>query len=279
MSLQTIPSPNPPPAGACRLALGQILVEPGAPDRNVRRAEHVIAEAAARSSHIVLLPEVMDCGWTHPSAEAWAGSIPGGRTCERLREAAKAHHVFVCAGLAERADGRLFNAAVLFSPAGDLLLHHRKIHELDFAQQLYARGDRLGVADSAWGRIGLMICADGFVEGLAIGHTLAEMGASLILSPCAWAVPADHDNAAEPYGQLWVDSYGPVARRHGVIVAGCSNVGLIPAGEWAGRQCIGCSLVVGASGEILAKGRYGVAAEELIITDITTGRQPTPPLR
>ena len=34
------------------------------------------------------------------------------------------------------------------------------------------------------------------------GHALGRMGARLLLSPCAWAVDADHDNAREPYGEL-----------------------------------------------------------------------------
>jgi predicted amidohydrolase len=58
-------------------------------------------------------------------------------------------------------------------PDGRLLLHHRKIHELDFGRELYDTGDRLGVADTPFGRIGLMICADGFAPGQVITRSLA----------------------------------------------------------------------------------------------------------
>ena len=94
------------------------------------------------------------------------------------------------------------------------------------------------------------------------------MGADLILSPCAWAVPADHDNRKEPYGQLWRDNYGPVARDFRLWIAGASNVGWITAGPWQGRKCIGCSLVVDPSGKPVLEGPYGPDAETILNVDI-----------
>jgi predicted amidohydrolase len=245
-----------------------MLVEPGRPDENLVRAEQGIAAAAAAGAEVVLLPECLDLGWTHPSAHDLAALIPDGQSCQRLMTAARRHRVFVCAGLVERAGEHLFNAAVFVDPDGRLRLHHRKIHELDFARELYATGDRLGVAEAPWGRVGVMICADGFAPGQIISRTLAAMGARVILSPCAWAVPADHDNARDPYGGLWLDNYGAVCRAAGIVIAGCSNVGPITAGPWAGRLCIGNSLVVGANGQAIARGRYGVTADDLVRVDL-----------
>jgi len=251
-----------------KLALAQMLVEPGNPAANLARAEQRIAAAAVRGVEVVLLPECLDLGWTHPSARELATPIPDGASCQRLIAAARKQRVFVCAGIVERAGECLFNAAVLIDPDGRALLHHRKIHELDFGRELYATGDRLGVADTPLGRIGLMICADGFAPGQVISRSLALMGAKVILSPCAWAVPVDHDNEREPYGGLWLENYGVVCREHDVIIAGCSNVGTITAGPWSGRPCIGCSLVIGADGQPLARGPYGSTADELILLDV-----------
>lgn len=251
-----------------KLALAQMRVEPGARDANLRRAGERVAAAAMQGADVVLLPECLDLGWTHPSAREEATPIPGGESCRQLAGFAREHRIHLCAGLVERAGDRLFNAAVLLDPTGAVLLHHRKIHELDFARELYATGDRLGVVDTPLGRVGLMICADGFAPGQVISRSLGQMGAQLILSPCAWAVPAEHDNQREPYGGLWLDNYGPVCREHGLTIAGCSNVGPITAGPWAGRPCIGSSLVVGPDGGVLAKGNYGEAADELIVVNV-----------
>ena len=251
-----------------------MLVTPGDVSGNLSRAEKRIATAATQGADVVLLPEALDCGWTHPSATLSAGTIPDGDACRRLRAAAKQQGVFVCTGLVEcdsrntQHATRIFNSAVLIDPRGEVILHHRKINELDFARKLYSVGDRLGVAETPWGRAGLMICADAFAPGQVISRSLALMGAQFILSPCAWAVPAEHDNKREPYGQLWLDNYGPVARDFGVWIAGCSNVGPITEGEWAGRKCIGNSLVCGPEKLIAAQGQHGDSADEIITVRI-----------
>ena len=95
------------------------------------------------------------------------------------------------------------------------------------------------------------------------------MGANVILSPCRWAVPAEHDNATEPYGDLWRRSYMPVAREFSVWIVGVSNVGWITDGPWKGRQTIGCSLVIGPQGEEVLQGPYGVDAETILELPVT----------
>jgi predicted amidohydrolase len=94
------------------------------------------------------------------------------------------------------------------------------------------------------------------------------MGADIILSPCAWAVPPDHDNAKEPYGQLWRDNYSPVARDFRMWIAGISNVGPITSGPWTGRKCIGCSMLVGPDGAVALQGPYGENAEAVLYAEI-----------
>jgi predicted amidohydrolase len=252
-----------------KLALVQMRVDGGAKAANLARAETLIAQAAAGGAHVALLPEALNLGWTHGSARTEADEIPNSATCERLRAAARRHALFVCAGIIEAAGPRRYNSAVLIGPEGEVLLHHRKLNELDLARDLYATGDRLGVARTPLGTFGLMICADGFACGQVVGRTLGLMGAEVILSPCAWAVPADHDNSREPYGAVWLENYGPVARDFHTWIAGCSNVGWITDGPWCGRPCIGCSLVIGPDGGPVLRGPYGVEAETILFVDVS----------
>ncbi len=256
------------------LALAQMRVEGGCPAANLERAVARIREAAAGGAQVVLLPEALDLGWTHPSARTDAEPIPEGKPCLQLREAAARHGVFVCAGLTERARNRVYNAAMLINAAGEVILHHRKLNELEIGHACYALGDRLGLTDTPWGRVGLMICADAFARGQVVSRTLGLMGAEVILSPCAWAVPADHNHTREPYGQLWRDNYGPVARDFALWIAGCSNVGWITGGPWAGRRCIGCSLVMGPDGQQVVQGPYGEAAEQVLYVEVEPRSRP-----
>jgi len=158
-----------------RVGMAQTLVEGGRPGPNLDRAVAAIESACELGCRLVVLPECLDLGWTDPSARELAVPIPGPHF-DRLADAARANRVHVAAGLVERFGPRLFNAAVLIGPAGELLLRHRKINELDIALDLYAVGDRLGVAETELGTVGLAICADNLSDSLAVGHVLARMG-------------------------------------------------------------------------------------------------------
>jgi predicted amidohydrolase len=257
-----------------KLALAQMRVDGGSKTANVQRATARIATAAAAGAQVVLLPETLDLGWTHPAAKSEAEPIPEGFTCAQLRDAARRHSIYVCAGLVERFGQLVFNSAVLIGPAGQVLLHHRKLNELEIGHAAYAQGDRLAVVCTPVATFGLMICADAFARGQVVSRTLGLMGADVILSPCAWAVPANHDQAKDPYGQLWLDNYQPVARDFRIWIAAASNVGWLTAGPWASRKCIGCSMVIGPKGEIVATGPYGAEADTIIYADVSPAARP-----
>lgn len=252
----------------------QMAVEGGRPETNLARAENHLAEAARRGAQVALLPETLDAGWTHPEARRLATPIPDGAACRRLCRAARRHRIYVVAGLTERAGDQVFNTAVLIAPEGSVRLRHRKLNELEIGHACYDQGDRLGVVRTPWGLMGVMICADAFAPGQIVARTLGLMGAGVILSPCAWAVPADHDPTRQPYGALWLENYGPVARDYRLWIAGVSCVGPITAGPWAGRKCIGCSLLVGPKGRPHFQAPYGERAEALEVVEIRPEPRP-----
>ncbi|MEX0701270.1 MAG: carbon-nitrogen hydrolase family protein [Planctomycetales bacterium] len=251
--------------------MAQIRTAGGAPDANLSRASAAIADGAARGAKLVVLPECLDVGWTDPASWELAQPIPGPHS-DRLAEAARRAGVYVVAGLVERAGERLYNSAALIDPDGAIRHVHRKINELDIAHEFYAIGDRLAVVRTELGVLGVDICADNLPDSLAIGHVLARMGAQIILSPSAWAVPEEYDHAREPYGDLWREAYRELARLYDLPVVGVSSVGEIRGGAWKGRKLIGCSLAIGANGEILAEGPYGPDAEALLVVEIELRR-------
>jgi predicted amidohydrolase len=257
-----------------KLALVQMKVVGGQKQENLARAQSFIAEASEHGADLALLPEAMDLGWTDPASQSGAEPVPDGMPCRALAETAARHNIFVCAGLTEKDHSRVFNTAVLMDRYGHLLGKHRKLNELDIGQRYYAQGDRLNVVHTELGNIGLMICADGFAAGQVLSRSLGYMGADVILSPCAWAVPANHDHGREPYGDIWRNAYQPLARDFSVWIAGVSNVGGIVAGPWAGRKCIGCSLVVGPRGEEVLQGPYGIDAETILYVDVYPSKRP-----
>jgi predicted amidohydrolase len=244
-----------------RLAMVQMYVEGGAPDVNMQHAAKLIEESAKNGADIALLPEVMDLGWTHSSALKLAYPVPGGKTFNLLSEAARSNNVFVCAGIVEKDGDKIYNK-------------HRKLNELDIAHNLYAQGDRLNVCHTRFGTIGIHICADAFAKDMTLSRSLGYMGADIILSPSSWAVPPDHNNEKEPYGDEWNRAYEPVARDFRIWIIGVSNVGPVMDGPWKDWNCIGCSLVIDPDGKEILQGPYGVTSDTILYVNITTVERP-----
>lgn len=254
--------------GPIKLAMIQMTVKGAAPDENRAHALAKMLEASRNGADIALLPEAMNLGWTDPSATTQAEPIPDGPTCKAFIDAAKELNIMVCAGIVEKTKNAVYNSAVLIDSTGELLLVHRKIHEIEPGLQYYKTGDTLAAVETSLGKIGVMICADAFIEHQVIGRTLAAMGAQIILSPCAWAVPADHNNQKDPYGGFWVYHYGAITKDNNVWIAGTSNVGPITGGPWKGQNCIGCSMLVAPGGEQKFQGDYGVNRDTIYYVDI-----------
>ena len=251
-----------------KLALIQMKVIGGDKTTNLQHACELITQAADNGANVMLLPECFDVGWLSDAAHSEAEPIPDGLVCRMLMKSAQEQGVDICAGITERAGDLIYNSAIYIDSSGTVSRQHRKINELDIGQSCYAQGNCLSVISTTYGHIGLMICADGFAQHQVLSRSLCEMGADVILSPCAWAVPADHNPITEPYGDLWRENYIPVAQEYSIWIAGVSNVGVINSGPWSGRHCIGCSLVIDPHGKEILQGPYGKDAETILYVDM-----------
>lgn len=255
------------PMKTLKVGIGQLYVDGGNPDLNLKNAVVFIKEASEKSCDIIVLPEALDFGWTHSSSLTQAQPIPGPNS-DLLQQAAKSNGIYVIAGLTERNGDKIHNTAILISPEGELLAKHRKINILDIAQHIYTPGTSCTVTPTELGTIGMNICADNSPATNELGHALGYMGADIILSPCSWAVPPDFDNEKTPYGDIWKESYTEIASKHNIPVIGVSNTGLVKDGEWKNWWCIGASLVVSADGKIQKQFDYTQEGSQLYTIDV-----------
>jgi hypothetical protein len=248
-----------------KLGLGQLLVEGGEPERNLERAVSMIRNAAENRCDIILLPETFDLAWTHPSALNEAQPIPGPYSDILCREAA-ANNIFVCAGLTEKTADRVYNTAILINRKGEIILKYHKINLLGVEFPYYAIGNTLNVVETEFGTVGVNICADNYMDGLHIGHTLARMGAQLILSPSSWTVDYSINEEHDPYKEKWIRPYSILANLYDLVIVGTTCVGYIVGGPYEGKKSVGCSLAVNRNG-IVAQGKFNEFAGELIFTE------------
>jgi predicted amidohydrolase len=261
-----------PKTDSIKVGIGQMLVIGGEPERNLNNAVQFIEDAAKKGCDVIVLPECLDFGWTNSKSRKGAHPIPGVYS-DKLAKAATENRIFVVAGLTEREESHLYNTAILISPGGSILAKHRKINILDIASDLYTPGSQLQVTPTEIGNIGINICADNAPNAKDLGRALGYMGADMILSPCAWAVPPDHDNEKEPYGEMWKNAYTEIAKAYKIPVVGVSNTGTVADGPWKDWNCIGASLVVSWDGKIQKQFDYTATGQELYVIEIALNRQ------
>ena len=250
------------------LGLGQLLVEGGEPIRNLERAEIMIKEASKNNCDIVILPECMDLGWTHPSAKSEALTIPGTYS-DIICNLAKANNIYICCGLTEKdkSNNKIYNSSIICNNEGKIICKYRKINVLSEALDYYSIGDKLSVVESPFGIIGLNICSDNYIDSLEIGNTLGRMGAQIILSPSSWTVDYNITEETDPYGDKWIKPYHTLAKIFDLVVISTTSVGYLVGGPFEGRKMVGCSLIVNKAG-VQYRGKFNEIAGDLGIQKI-----------
>jgi deaminated glutathione amidase len=170
-----------------RVALCQIPVS-SRPAVNFKRVRLALAQAAESGADLAVFPEATQIRF---GSDLRAAAEPlDGPFCSSLADAAKQAGVAVVAGVFEPApDGRVYNTAVAYDGAGELVASYRKLHLFDaFGQResdQVAPGSAPVICTLAGMRTGLQICYD--VRFGELSRALAVGGASLLVLPAAWA--------------------------------------------------------------------------------------------
>ena len=249
-----------------KLGIVQLLVEGAEPGRNLERASKYIEKAVASKVDMILLPETIDFGWTHPESLRNAEPIPG-EYSQMFCDLAKKNSIWICVGLTEKLNDLNYNSAILINRIGEIVLKHRKINLLEVEFPFYQIGNKIEVINTEFGTIGLNICADNYWGSKYLGESLAAMGANLILSPSSWTVDHAVNEADDPYEDKWINPYLYLARNFNLIVASTTSVGYLVGGPYIGKKMMGNSLVVGPNG-IIEQGVLNEFSSHLVLVDL-----------
>lgn len=173
---------NAPGGRKVRLAAVHFRPQGGkTPMDNCRLFAPLIAEAGRQKADLVVLPEVLTCAYTSLSETDCAEPIPGPSTAY-FGELAKRHTLYIVAGLVEREGPLIYNVAVLIAPDGGVAGKHRKAA---LPRSEVERGITPGcdypVFQTRFGKVGMMVCYDGFFPEVA--RELTNHGAEVIAWP------------------------------------------------------------------------------------------------
>ena len=231
-----------------RLAICQILVVDSDREGNFRRIEYALDQAKAQHADIAIFPESSILGWENPDAHRMASPIPGADS-NRIAELARNHHIMIAIGLDEKDGDKLYDSAILVDKTGKLLWKHRKINVLpELMTPPYAQGrpEDIGVVDTEFGRIAVLICADTFTD--AFVNRMKSLKPDLMLVPYGWAAP---DNEWPQHSKVLESLVKTRAAQVRCPMAGVDLVGEMTHGPWAGQTYGGSSFVADGTGKIL----------------------------
>jgi len=243
-------APNANGIATVKVAICQILVIDSDREGNFRRIEYALEEARAQGAQIVAFPESAILGWENPEAHRLAQPIPGSDS-QRIQDLAKKYGLMIAIGLDEKDGDRLYDSAILVDRTGKILWKHRKINVLaELMSPPYSQGkpEDIAVVETEFGRIAFLICADTFSD--AHFERIRQLKPDFMIVPYGWAAtPAEWPEHAK----LLENIVSKRAKELGCDVVGTDLVGVMSAGPWKGYTYGGASVVISASGDVIAK--------------------------
>lgn len=165
---------------------------------NLQSIELGIKIASERGIRMVILPENAFCFGKQGFASQYFDALKAWSA-----QAARHYGVYLLAGTlpcpyrpdgTPVADGKLRQSSLLFDPAGDCLARYDKIHLFKATVndstgiydegRTFEAGKELIVADTEFGKVGMMVCFDIRFPTLAV--KLRELGADILTAPSAF---------------------------------------------------------------------------------------------
>jgi nitrilase len=247
-----------------------VQAEPVAFEREatIDKLEHLVAQVAGEDARLALFPETFipvypSNRWVRYLA-GWSGDDSGdardifarlaqqsvtvpGPDSDRLAEIARTHGVWLAVGANELERGTIYNSLLVYSPAGELALHHRKLMPTNHERLVWGLGDGKGLetVKTELGKVGGLICWENLMP--LARAALYQDGVEIYLAPTA-------DDSEE-----WHDSMKHIARESRAFVLSCCvfqrassyphDVPLADGDELVGR---GGSAILGPDGSYLA---------------------------
>ena len=232
---------------------------------NLAAAIDGIDRLAGLGVEIILLPELWSSGFDNQKMITHAKQTP--KIIESLREKAEAHNIIIAGSLPELSGGKIYNTLYLINKKGDIAAAYRKIHlfTLTGENKYFAAGNKVVVAKTSIGPVGLMTCYD--LRFPELCRSLALQGALIVLVSAEWPLARiDH----------WNILLKARAVENQIFIMAANMCGQDPDLVYGG-----CSQIVSPQGKILAKAenKEGLLSAEMEMNELTEFRKRIPCLK
>ncbi|MFZ7133425.1 MAG: carbon-nitrogen hydrolase family protein [Eubacteriales bacterium] len=242
-------------------------------NRNLEKAQIMIEKASEQGANIVVLPEMFNCPYISSVFPIYAEKS-GDISWEILSKCAREANVYLVGGsIPEWEDGKVYNTCYMFSPQGDEIAKHRKMHLFDIdvlggqqfkESETLSPGNKITLVDTHFCKIGIGICYD--IRFSEFSRILALNGAKIIIFPAAFNMTTGPVH--------WEMSFRMRALDNQVFVAGCSPARNVKANYVS----YGHSIITSPWGESIhaLKEKEGILIQEIELNKIDRVRKELP---
>lgn len=220
---------------------------------SIKKLNEVAGEAVKQRARLLVVPE---------TAIGMLGDVKSASTdyLPELQRISEENGITIATSFYSKEASNYFNQGYIVSSSGEVILKHRKIYLAppEVENDGISAGNELNVTDSELGKLGMVICKDGFnMYSHFLYQKLADLGAEIIAVP-TWSIGRQKalgvDNS-EYVKAMYV--YGAFLSRAYVLVAGNLN---------KSTESFGRSLIISPVLGILQEGSRD--KEELLIQEI-----------
>lgn len=155
----------------------------------VRRVD----DAAAAGARLIVLPEATVPAYVIGLEALDARQIE--RAVADLQQVARQRAVTIVCGSACVVDGVAYNSAIAIDADGSLAGSADKFFLWHFDRRWFAPGERIAPIRTSVGTLGVLVCADGRMPGIA--SALMDAGAQLLVMPTAWVTSGRDPHSLE----------------------------------------------------------------------------------
>lgn len=206
---------------------------------------------------LIMLPELWGIGFNSYDLYMQNSEDIYGETVSALSDIAKNKNTYIFTGsFVEKRNNSMYNTAVLLDRKGEISACYSKIHLFGDESKYLSKGDKIAVAETDLGIIGLSICYD--LRFPELFRKLSEQGAEIMLS-CY----ATHTSRKDTWEIL--NKARAIENQAFFLTCGCAGIN-------CGTEYAGHSMAVSPHGMIL--GEAGASEEVLNIEfDVNDARE------
>jgi predicted amidohydrolase len=212
----------------------QFNVKQGDVDANLVYVREALARVARHGANLAVLPEMWSTGFSYKNLNVLALRTVG--IVDELLELSARHKLVIVGSMPEPDGDKVFNT-VFLADNGRLAGIYRKMHIFSFLgeDKAFNGGDSWLLADTAIGKIGVIICYD--LRFPELSRRLALEGAQVLCVPAQWPKPRQ---------EHWRTLLRARAMENQLFVVSCNACGFIGKLDF-----FGMSMIINAKGDVL----------------------------